>query len=457
MNRVIAISILTFRAAWRSRAVHSALALVCAAVFAFALTARGDGTLPGLAKLIIEYSFKAAFWILAMFALWAGCGAVSEDIRRRHIQLLAVKPLRCSELWLGRWLGISTIIAIAIAICGILVGVLATVAGNTYACPKSETDVLNDHVLTARWRILPDEHIPHHEVAQCLSSLKADGTISERALPEDAWLYALQKVKWSRATVLKGVSKEWTFAIPKSVRPRAPNDGAWLKIRLRSPTRDREPTSMEWTFTSLNGKPLHTLSVSLPPDGVHYVKIPTSVIKGGDTILVRLSQVDNSQNEPLMFDPYAPLEILVSRSGFGGNLARALLIVGCQLSLVAAVGVTAGTAFSMPVAVFVTVCGFLVSSGAVFFTSEKVVNYAKVHDPEKVSAYARSASWVLHKLSRLLDPLIRLDPVQLLVDGIHIPWSATIVTCVVILTTYTALCFVAGVYLLKKKEVALPE
>ena len=454
-NGIAAIAVLTFRGAWRSRLTHCVAALACSSILALVLTARGDGTLSGLLKLVIEYSLKAAFWILAVSGLWAGCGAVSEDIRRRHIQLLAVKPLRPSELWLGRWIGISAVMALTLAVCGVLVGAIASAAMNSSAAP-AERKHLGEHVLNARWRLLPSERVTRQDVEKRLADLKADGTISERASAEDAWRYALQRVKWERSTVQRGESTEWTFRVPQSVRvPQSGNAKAWARIRLYSPLRDRRETAMEWTFAAPSGNAGYSLSI--PPDGVHYLDIPPSLVKPGATLLVRFRHAGEAEDAPVMFDPDAPIEILVTRSGFAGNLARAVLIIFCWLSIVAAVGLTAGTAFSMPVALFVTVCVFIIASGSAFFTEASVVNYAKVHDPEKISAYARAASWLLGKISLLLEPLARLDPAQCLIDGVYIPWSATFTTCALILGTYAALLFAAGVFLLKRKELALPE
>ena len=62
-----------------------------------------------------------------------------------------------------------------------------------------------------------------------------------------------------------------------------------------------------------------------------------------------------------MLDPEQNIELLVREGSFEMNLVRALLILLGHLALVAALGLTASTVFSFPVATFIAVSVMTVS------------------------------------------------------------------------------------------------
>lgn len=457
MNNALAIAALTYRSLWRSRLIHWLVALVVILIMALAATARGDGTLIGITRLVLEFSLRSAYGILFSSAVWAGCAAVSEDIRRKHIQLLAVKPATPADIWLGRWLGLCLSIIPSLLTCGIFI-VFIGWSARTASAPWNEKLCLRNHLLTARQSFVPSERIEHSEVEECLKSLKADGTISPKAMPEDAWLYSLQQVKWEKASVQPGKIRDWQFYIPSSVAVENGNPArAWLRVIFHSPQRDQPPAKMKWSFLEENGAVRGSFVFSLPPDGTHTFEIPPQVIQPAKVLILRFQSADDSHPFPIMFDPDRPVELLVTSSAFAGNVVRSLAILGCELALVAAVSVTAGTAFSMPVAVFVTFCAFAVFSGARFFTAAKVVSYSTVHDPPQVAPYLQVASSILNRLSSAAEPITRLDPLEKLLDGVRVSWSSVVLAAIVMVLIYGGIFFAAGTFLMKKKELALPE
>jgi Cu-processing system permease protein len=66
-----------------------------------------------------NFTLMAGFYVISflgvMLAVLASVGTLSGEINSHTIQVLAVKPIRRSALVLGKWLGLSTMIAIYIA------------------------------------------------------------------------------------------------------------------------------------------------------------------------------------------------------------------------------------------------------------------------------------------------------------------------------------------------------
>jgi ABC-type transport system involved in multi-copper enzyme maturation permease subunit len=152
-----AIAGLTLRAAVRSRFFASLLALVLAAVVALALTLKGDGTCAGRARVVIAYTLGLAGGILGFATLWNACGSISLDVEERQIRLVAVKPVRAWQVWLGKWMGLV----------GLNAALLTAAGGATYAMltgwagrlPAAEREALGGGILVGR-RVLAPAQAP---------------------------------------------------------------------------------------------------------------------------------------------------------------------------------------------------------------------------------------------------------------------------------------------------------
>ena len=69
---------------------------------------------------------------------------------------------------------------------------------------------------------------------------------------------------------------------------------------------------------------------------------------GVETITVEFTNADRDVSDTVVFDPETGVQILIRETGFESNLIRALIVLLCHLTLIAALGLTAGTVFSLP-------------------------------------------------------------------------------------------------------------
>ncbi len=81
MRQLFAIARLAMSNAIRSRVVASLLALLVLAVLVLPLTIKSDGTLAGHVRIVLSYTLGLSFAILTLATVWAGCAAVSLEIR----------------------------------------------------------------------------------------------------------------------------------------------------------------------------------------------------------------------------------------------------------------------------------------------------------------------------------------------------------------------------------------
>ena len=120
MRRVWAIARQTLRLAVRSKLVLTLLALLLAAIVAVPLQVKGDGTLKGEVQVLLTYSLGLAWVLLSMATLWAGCAAISAEIRGKQAHVLLSLPVHRWQVWLGKWLGLTVLNALLLAAAGLL-------------------------------------------------------------------------------------------------------------------------------------------------------------------------------------------------------------------------------------------------------------------------------------------------------------------------------------------------
>src|SRR5512134_2286025 len=118
MQRLYAITWLTWKAAFRYRLfwVLSGLLLVC--VVGLPLMLEDDGTARGFTQIIITYTLTSISALLGLSTLWISCGTLARDIEECQMQVVAVKPIARWQIWLGKWLGIVSLNALLLALSG---------------------------------------------------------------------------------------------------------------------------------------------------------------------------------------------------------------------------------------------------------------------------------------------------------------------------------------------------
>jgi ABC-type transport system involved in multi-copper enzyme maturation permease subunit len=130
-RQVAIIAGLTLREVARRRILWVLLGLSVASVLLVAwgvdrlvTYARADGVLEvevriGVSQVLIVIAFMFSF-VLAMSAAFLGAPAIASDVETGTVHAMLARPLRRSELLLGRWLGLSLVVAAYGVISGLL-------------------------------------------------------------------------------------------------------------------------------------------------------------------------------------------------------------------------------------------------------------------------------------------------------------------------------------------------
>src|SRR5512138_1821856 len=118
MQRLYAITWLTWKAAFRFRLfwVLAGLLLVC--VVGLPLMLEDDGTARGFTQIVLTYTLSSISALLGLSTLWIACGTLARDIEECQMQIVAVKPIPRWKIWLGKLLGIMSLNAVLLAVSG---------------------------------------------------------------------------------------------------------------------------------------------------------------------------------------------------------------------------------------------------------------------------------------------------------------------------------------------------
>src|SRR5882672_9007779 len=147
-QQLIAVTALTWKAAFRFRLFIVVAVLLLGAVVALPILIKDDGTAQGFTQILITYTLTAIASLLGLSTLWLACGTLARDIEECQIQVVAAKPIARWQIWLGKWLGIMSLNATLLALTGGCVfGVLQWRAGKL---PEAEQKILREQVLVAR-------------------------------------------------------------------------------------------------------------------------------------------------------------------------------------------------------------------------------------------------------------------------------------------------------------------
>ncbi len=447
-RHVLAIARLTLRDASRSRLLPSVGFLLVLVItgLPFLITDSGAGT--SRMFVLLRYSMSTVLFLLTITTLWASCGAVAGDIADRRIYLVLAKPVRRSDFWAGKWLGILSMNAALLAFAGLLVWGMLQLTLSRLPPDSPERVEAGTRLLTARLALKPD--LPP-EITDRI-------TRRELALRRDPAAKGQEPREMARQQVIRGsmiVPPMGTLELHYSQVPVfTPSQRAELRCIIQSSRPEGGFLSGVWRIRSLSGETREIAFTNRPG-------VPTRILippfeKPSDSLLISLVRTDSGKAGHFMLAPRGePPELLVPAGSFTPNLARALLSLLFRLCFVAAVGVTLGCLLSTPVSVFsgfallivLHMTGFVtrvVSTGAVLET-----HHGEVVAPEGLN---RIVLHILQLLDSVTGPLAHLDPLPLLADGRMVSATFALQAFAILAVLFTLGAALPGMRLFTRRE-----
>jgi hypothetical protein len=365
MQRILAISWLTWKAALRFKLFLVIAVLLILAVVGLPLVIKDDGTARGFTQIILTYTLSAITALLGLSTLWLSCGTLARDIEECQIQVVATKPIARWQIWIGKWLGIVTLNAALLAISGACVyGLLQWRATKL---PAAEQKILREQVLVARGSATPQNPVAEidAETRQVLQErLKSSPELAGSADLPEVEKQIREQVKAVYQIVPPGYLRQWHVDLSSqkdSLRDRP----LQLRIKFNSATGGTGGTfAGVWQVgDSQKMEPWQSEPMSLSPNTFHEFQIPANLLD--DKGVLTIAFLNANTTTSLLFPVEDGMEVLFPEGGFALNFARGLGIIFCWMALMAAIGLMAASFLSFPVAAFfsMAVLAVVLSSG----------------------------------------------------------------------------------------------
>jgi len=385
VKAIAAIALLALRNAMRSRVILVLFLLLLTAGILLPLTVRSDGTPDGLIRIHLAYTLGIASFLLTLSTLWAGCAALSQEAEEKTLQLLIVKPVPRLSIWLGKWIALLLINAVLLSLVGLTTALTLQIKLHHAELDPQALDLAKQTTLAS----LQTRHSP-------LPDIEAE---------VQAEVEALRKKK----------------AIPPEI-------------------------SKEALFESIR-RPLLAKQFAVAPSQEHRWEVPQTVLFSNvppDATEATVTLINHGTHQAtLFFDPANGLVLRQPMGTFAGNYLRALAQLYLRLALFAAIGITLGTLFSMPVASFITLVLLLVLQLSTFVSAAAQTDRADfvatmapfganehTHgdtetEDSRPSILARGTAYVLFYTYRgtyvMLRPLLEDQSLEALSTGTRIP------------------------------------
>src|SRR5438128_460967 len=124
MQRLLTITSLTWKAAFRFRLFWVMAVLLLGSVIILPIVIKDDGTARGFTQILLTYTLSVVTALLGLSTLWLSCGTLARDIEENQMQMVCVKPIARWQVWLGKWIGIVSLDACLLAMAGLSIAVL---------------------------------------------------------------------------------------------------------------------------------------------------------------------------------------------------------------------------------------------------------------------------------------------------------------------------------------------
>lgn len=461
---LLAIVKLTWKAALRYRLFVTVATLLVGSVILLPLLIKDDGTARGFSQILLTYTLSVITLLLGFATLWLSCGLLARDIEECQMQMVAVKPIPRWQVWLGKWVGIVSLNAALLAVSGGAVyGLLMYRADRL---PEKERQKLESEILVARGSLKEGSHVG--DIKEAVDKFLADKVKNVNTNGMD-FTYQRTVLEQQARAQMEQVPPQGGYRVWKI--PVSPVSGALDEnvFQLRFHFYGADTNSLKehvgvWVV-GYGQNAIRSSALPMAANSFHEVPVHVEYLGKGKKLRDMLDnegqlivQYHNVDNSVVVFPIEDGLEVLYHEGGFVMNYVRGLLIILFWLSLLAALGLTAASYMTFPVACFCSIGVLIIvfSSGTLASTVSEGTVMGLNHDTGQ--PYMKSFDSVLLPAFRGMLYVIKLaqdfSPVDNLSSGRSIAWSRLGQAFLQIVALLGGIIGGVGIYLFHRRELA---
>lgn len=435
----------------RSKIVICLLAILLVIIVVLPLTIEGDGSIAGLVQITLSYTLGLAQLVLSITTLWAGSAAISSEISDKTIQLIATKPVSRMRLWIGKWIGLSLLNAALLGVCGVATyAMLQLHLQRMERISPGRTDEAS-RILSARDSRKPEDADIESLVQARMRAIQTQDAPTAESLKSAADSIR-REITVRNNTVKPGGHLEWRFG---AIGGADTATTLTLQYKISSSAIGQAPVRGRWRIGTTDAPAIIDVEMESMPRRAMEVTFPMDDRWREHELMVAY---DDLGEDPVsvIFDP-GTLTLLVPRGGFAANYVRALLIVLGQLSFMAALGVSAGCLFSLPVASLVSFFLLLVIQMGSYIEGLSAIEIVLPGSGDAAMSWSTVAGALVFKcLAMVMKPLLGENVLEYVATGRMVAWSWTVNGLAMQGVVYSLLAGAISSWILGRRELALP-
>lgn len=359
MQQLVAITLLTVKAAFRFRLVTAVSIILVITVIVLPLVIKDDGTARGFIQIILTYTLSVITFLLGFVTLWLACGTLARDVEECQIQMVAVKPIPRWKIWMGKWCGIMLLNLMLLTGAGL--AVYGLMQWRSQKLPPDQQQILENEVLVARGSLRP----PIPDIEDDVKK-EFEAAINKNPLSEIDREFLRNQIRQrllaAHQMVPPGYYRPWVLdlgILSESLRDRP----LYLRFRFHTPPDHYESTLAPPTYPGFweigsSEAPKWQMQGSWASNAYHELElVPNSFDEEGR---LRIS-FSNMSEITLLFPVDEGIELLYKEGSFGMNFIRGLAVIYCWLGVLSALGLAAASFLGFSVASLLAICVLLVS------------------------------------------------------------------------------------------------
>ena len=440
MKSFWAIVNLTWKNAARSHVFQLLLLVLLLCVACVPTTVRGGVAASDFIQISIFYTLSAISFILALSAVWIGCFVMTQDIEGYQLHMVVTKPVSRVKIWFAKWLGVSLIHLVLLVIAALATYFIVLWNFERQDFPKAELDKVRSEVMVGRrvYRpVRPDfDAIARNAVKQRVIELQRQGQPVDLS-PEgqDKMFAEVKRMIISRNTELPFENvRTWRYEnLPKNLdkpvflryrtyiekvssKGQRMTRGLWLlgvprfrQNQQGAAAQSKAGKDFDIYFFQLSAGPEQVMS------GVFHEKRldpKWGFVTPQQEVYLRYLNVDDSKTSQFFQEADGP-KLLIAVTGFGANYARAVLVIGLGIVMLAGLGCAFGGFMSLPTALFVVISYLIFGSLSSYILGQTYINGLGDH----------MARFIANVLMKLIIPLQVFDMTSLVSKGELVEFS----------------------------------
>ncbi len=363
----------------------------------------------------LTWSLMATSALLSLMTLFLAIGTITKEQTQRQIFLTLTKPVNRAEYLAGKWLGITLINLLLLAVAGAGIYAFTMLLAAQPARDNADRLAVQSQVLVSRQWVEPTPPNPDE-----LRQMYVD--LLDRARDEDPERYGgpddpPDRVSPAdRADLQQKVMLKW-FSIPnqssKIYRFSGLEDAKQfpqpLQLRFKPKLAGSSIEGFVYLRLRINGRNYYKPGITtaqgllkLAENNFHVLDIdPRDIDEAGGLTIEITNPTPGGVRQPVLnFNPKDGVELLYRVGGFEENLVRTLGVILMRLMFLAMLGLAAGAYLSFPVASLVCMLIYFTAASNAYL-AESLQHYAAF--PKDSLPFFEKILWLIARVFNLIS------------------------------------------------------